>query len=250
MNNFDLKKFLVENKLTANSKMLSEPAQKPTIKILKDLYYFDKLGSLGAKADVDEKYHSGAKLVFKKGKSVEDDTTHDDSEYKMITSSKRLKKGVDYEVTTNSKAVNENTYNLNDVIDQLKDAIDPTNYGYIGTNKQWIMIEMLENVQMIVRYHLRNSPTSATSQNIDGDKALSLIAADIEAYRDEELGDAAAAVGEVGMEHLGISGFGQFNKKMDAQLEQALKMYYDGKITVEEAAKKVAKALKNKGNYN
>ena len=107
MNNFDLKKFLVENKLTANSKMLSEAAKKPTIKILKDLYYFDKLGSLGAKADVDEKYHSGAKLVFKKGKSVEDDTTHDDSEYKMITSSKRLEKGVDYEVTTNSKAVKE-----------------------------------------------------------------------------------------------------------------------------------------------
>ena len=113
MNNFDLKKFLVENKLTTNSKMLSEAAKKPTIKILKDLYYFDKLGSLGAKADIDEKYHSGAKLVFKKGKSVADDTTHDDSEYKMITSSKRLKKGVDYEVNENnltraSKALSEN----------------------------------------------------------------------------------------------------------------------------------------------
>ena len=108
MSNFDYKKYLVENKLTANSKMLSEAAKKPTIKILKDLYYFDKLGSLGAKDDVDEKYHSGAKLVFKKGKSVADDTTHDDSEYKMITSSKRLEKGVDYEVTTNSKALSLN----------------------------------------------------------------------------------------------------------------------------------------------
>ena len=157
---------------------------------------------------------------------------------------------VENKLTTNSKAVNENTSNLNDVIDQLKDAIDPINYGYIGTNKQSIMIEMLENVQMIVSYHLRNSPRPTISQNIDGDKALSLIAADIEAYRGEELGDAADAVGEVGTEHLGISGFGQFNKKMDAELEQALKMYYDGKITVEEAAKKVAKALKNKGNYN
>ena len=157
---------------------------------------------------------------------------------------------VENKLTANSKAVNENTHNLNDVIDQLKDAIDPINYGYIGTNKQSIMIEMLENVQTIVSYHLRNSPRPTISQNIDGDKALSLIAADIEAYRGEELGDAADAVGEVGTEHLGISGFGQFNKKMDAELEQALKMYYDGKITVEEAAKKVAKALKNKGNYN
>ena len=97
MSNFDLKKFLVENKLTANSKTLTEAAKKPTIKILKDLFYFDKLGSLGA---IDD-----AKLLFKKDTLVDDDTTHDDSEYEMITSSERLKKGVDYEVTTNSKAL-------------------------------------------------------------------------------------------------------------------------------------------------
>ena len=145
MENFDLKKFLTENKLTSNSKMLSEAkptsgtstaeatlppeweereaawkadqerdafnvfnskseaVEKPAIKILKDLYYFDKLGSLGAKDDVDGKYHSGAKLVFKKGTLVADDTSYDDSEYKMITSSERLEKGVDYEVTVNSK---------------------------------------------------------------------------------------------------------------------------------------------------
>lgn len=147
MDNFDLKKFLVENKLTSNAKRLneetstsgngsgtytaestlppdwqekedawkadqerdafnvfnskSEAVEKPAIKILKDLFYFDKLGSLGAKDDVDEKYHSGAKLVFKKGTLVADDTSYDDSEYRMITSSERLEKGVDYEVTTN-----------------------------------------------------------------------------------------------------------------------------------------------------
>jgi hypothetical protein len=99
MANFDLRKFLNENKLTRASKTLTEAAEKPTIKILKDLYYFDKLGSLGAKDDVDEKYHSGAKLVFKKDTLVDDDTAHDDSEYEMITSSERLEKGVDYEVT-------------------------------------------------------------------------------------------------------------------------------------------------------
>lgn len=103
MENFDLKKFLVENKLTSNSRVLTEAAKKPAIKVLKDLYYFDKLGSLGAKDDVDKKYHSGAKLVFKKDTLVADDTDYDDSEYKMITSSERLEKGVDYEVTTNSK---------------------------------------------------------------------------------------------------------------------------------------------------
>ena len=154
-------------------------------------------------------------------------------------------------LTRVSKTLNENTTSLNDVIAQLRSAIDPANYADMDLgSEQDIIITMLENVQEISRNLLRNLSRPTISQNIDGDKALSLIAADIEAYRGEELGDAADAVGEVGTEHLGISGFGQFNKKMDAELEQALKMYYDGKITVEEAAKKVAKALKNKGNYN
>lgn len=98
MDNFDLKKYLVENKVTTNSKMMNEAAEKPTIKILKDLYYFDKLDSLGAKADVDEKYHDKAELIFKKGTAVEDDTDYEDSDYEMITSSNRLTKGVDYEI--------------------------------------------------------------------------------------------------------------------------------------------------------
>ena len=102
MANFDLRNFLTENKLTRVSKTLTEAAEKPTIKILKDLFYFDKLGSLGAKDDVDEKYHSGAKLVFKKDTLVDDDTTYKDSDYQMITSSKRLEKGVDYEVNENN----------------------------------------------------------------------------------------------------------------------------------------------------
>ena len=98
MDNFDLKKYLVENKVTTNSKMVNEAEKKPTIKILKDLYYFDKLGSLGAKDDVDEKYHRGASLVFPEGKTVEDDTDYDDSEYEMITSSERLRDGIDYKI--------------------------------------------------------------------------------------------------------------------------------------------------------
>ena len=154
MSNFDYKKYLVENKLTANSKMLSEAAKKPTIKILKDLYYFDKLGSLGAKADVDEKYHSGAKLVFKKGKSVEDDTTHDDSEYKMITSSKRLEKGVDYEVTTNSKAVKEgvalpnNPGDLVYVVDEKEVNFDSIELGqFINSND--IAVYVIESAMFI-----------------------------------------------------------------------------------------------------
>jgi hypothetical protein len=98
MDNFDLKKYLVENKVTTNSQMISEDEKKPTIKILKDLYYFDRLGSLGVKDDVDEKYHDEAQLVFKRGKKIKDDTEHEDSDYEMITLSKRLAKGVDYEM--------------------------------------------------------------------------------------------------------------------------------------------------------
>lgn len=72
--------------------------KKPSIKVLKDIYYFDKLSGLSAKDDVDEKYHDKAKLVFKKGKTVKDDTDYDDSEYEMITTSKRLTKGTDYSI--------------------------------------------------------------------------------------------------------------------------------------------------------
>jgi hypothetical protein len=77
---------------------LNEESKKPSIKVLKDLYYFDKLGSLAAKDDVDEKYHDDARLVFKKGKTIKDDTDYDDSDYEMIISSSRLTKGTDYSI--------------------------------------------------------------------------------------------------------------------------------------------------------
>jgi hypothetical protein len=95
--NFNLKQFLVENKLTVNSR-LSEVQEKKVIKVLKDLYYFDKVGGLSAKDGVDQKHHEGSKLTFKKGKIVQDDSEYDDSEYKMIVNSSRLKKGEDYEI--------------------------------------------------------------------------------------------------------------------------------------------------------
>jgi hypothetical protein len=95
MNNFDLIKFLAEGKLTANSKALNED-KLPTIKISKDIYYFDKLDRLDTKDNVDEKYHDKANLVFKKGQTVKDDTKYEDSDYKMITSSTSLEKGIDY----------------------------------------------------------------------------------------------------------------------------------------------------------
>jgi DNA-directed RNA polymerase subunit RPC12/RpoP len=68
----------------------------PTIKISKDIYYFDKLGRLDTKDNVDEKYHNRADLIFKKGQTIKDDTKYEDSDYKMITSSTSLEKGIDY----------------------------------------------------------------------------------------------------------------------------------------------------------
>ena len=149
-NNFDLKKYLVENKLTTNSKMLAEgeESKKPSIKVLRNLYYFDKLGSVAAKEDIDEKYHKDSNLIFKKGTTVKDDTKHDDSEYEMIIKSKRLKKGTDYKMLTeseegkHSKRMNENeggvkTFTIGDDtyrtyqydIDALKDDAKE----YLGT---------------------------------------------------------------------------------------------------------------------
>jgi hypothetical protein len=122
----------------------------PTIKISKDIYYFDKLDRLDTKDNVDEKYHDKANLVFKKGQTVKDDTKYEDSEYKMITSSKSLKKGIDYisqsinEVETTSGNSNfesikqsvidklereyqkdiDSNYMDTDIIDQVKSATD------------------------------------------------------------------------------------------------------------------------------
>lgn len=105
---FDLKKFLTENKLTKVSRALSE-ASKKKIKVLKDLYYFDKLGGVSAKDAVSEKYHEGGELLFKKGKTIQDDSEYDDSEYKMIVGSRRLKEGEDYKILSEvSRALNEN----------------------------------------------------------------------------------------------------------------------------------------------
>ena len=95
--NFDAKQWLVENKITTQSRLTKE-SKKPSIKVLKDIYYFDKLSGLGTKDDVDEKYHDDAKLVFKKGKTVKDDTDYDDSDYEMIITSNRLTKGTDYSI--------------------------------------------------------------------------------------------------------------------------------------------------------
>jgi hypothetical protein len=153
-------------------------------------------------------------------------------------------------LTRVSRTLNENTNSLNDVIAQLQSAIDPANYADMDLgSEEDIIITMLENVQEISRNLLRNLSSPTKQLDKGSEAAIMKIAADIEAYRDEELGDAADAVGDVGLEHLGIGGFGKFNEKMTAELEQALKLYYDGKITVEEAAKKVAAALMNRANY-
>ena len=63
-----------------------------SIKVSRDLYYFDKLNALAAKDEVDEKYHKHGTLWAKKGDTIKSDS----EEYDMIIKSKRLKKGKDY----------------------------------------------------------------------------------------------------------------------------------------------------------
>ena len=71
-NNFDLKKFLVENKLTTNSRLNEYTDYKPGSIAPTDLYYSDKHGKLVALDDVDDKYHDSLELVYKKGDRIED----------------------------------------------------------------------------------------------------------------------------------------------------------------------------------
>jgi hypothetical protein len=81
MSNFDLRKFLTENKLTTNSKLLNEGSSndsysdyKPGMIAPADLYYSDKHGKLVAMGDVDDKYHDSLKdyLVVRKGEKIPD----------------------------------------------------------------------------------------------------------------------------------------------------------------------------------
>ena len=72
MENFDLKEYLIENKLTTNSKLNEYSDYEPGSIAPADLYYSDKHGKLVALDDVDDKYHDSLKgwLVVRKGDKV------------------------------------------------------------------------------------------------------------------------------------------------------------------------------------
>lgn len=71
---------------------LEEKTSDNSIKVLRDLYYFDKLSLLAAKEDVDPKYYKYGTLWANKGDLIDSNM----EEYDMITNSERLKKGVDF----------------------------------------------------------------------------------------------------------------------------------------------------------
>ena len=83
---------LVTATLDALGRENLEEALDDSIKVLRDLYYFDKLGLLAAKEDVDPKYYRYGTLWANKGDVIDNSM----EEYDMITNSKRLKKGVDF----------------------------------------------------------------------------------------------------------------------------------------------------------
>jgi hypothetical protein len=90
MDNFNMKRWLTENRVGLYSKVKED--RIPSIKVLRDLYYFDRLSTLAAKEDVDPKHHPYASLWAKAG----DILNADSEEFDMVLSSGRLEKGVDY----------------------------------------------------------------------------------------------------------------------------------------------------------
>lgn len=129
---FDIRKFLVENELTTASRLNKKAKNlikenyidlKPihslreavgSITVLRDLFYFDKLGTLAAKEDVDEKYYKHSTLWAKKGDTFDTNS----EEHDMIMNSSRLKKGKDY-TTGQTNSLREDT--LEDEDDDLED---------------------------------------------------------------------------------------------------------------------------------
>lgn len=78
-----------------------------SIKVLKDIFYFDKLNTLAAKDDVDQKYHEDGELWAEKGDVINIDS----EEYDMILNSKRLKKGKEYDFSPLSQESIKEDYN-------------------------------------------------------------------------------------------------------------------------------------------
>lgn len=83
---------LVSNTKSALENSNLEEISSNSIKVLRDLYYFNKLNLLAAKEDVDSKYYKYGTLWANKGDII----NSDQEEYDMITNSNRLKKGIDY----------------------------------------------------------------------------------------------------------------------------------------------------------
>jgi len=79
------------------AKIVAKEGEHNPIKILRDIYYFDKLNALAAKDDVDSKYYPYGKLWAKKGDTI----NNDEEEYDMVLNSRRLEKGKDYTVGLN-----------------------------------------------------------------------------------------------------------------------------------------------------
>ena len=90
MKEFNMKQWLMENKSGIYSKTILTESQ--LIKVLRNLYYFDKLNLLAAKEDVDPKYYKYGTLWANKGDIIDNSM----EEYDMIANSRRLKKGVDF----------------------------------------------------------------------------------------------------------------------------------------------------------
>ena len=75
MNNFNLRSFLIENKLTSNSRLEEfedYSDYKPGTIAPEDLYFSDKHGKLVAMDDVDDKYHDSLVFMYNKGDRIED----------------------------------------------------------------------------------------------------------------------------------------------------------------------------------
>jgi hypothetical protein len=106
---------------------IKKEASSNSIKVLRDLYYFDKLSLLAAKEDVDPKYYKYGTLWANKGDVIDSNQ----EEYDMITDSDRLKKGVDY-ISGGLKEMNPaNLGAAQDAADAHFDQEEDQSYGNI-----------------------------------------------------------------------------------------------------------------------
>ena len=217
MDNFDLKKYLVENKVTTNSRMMNEYFEKET----------QDLAEAFAQAGID--MNTAVEVVEAGG-----GPGGSMGERKKISPKALL------QMLEKEKASFEEDSDEGDEVTYDFEAGE----GYPGAKLAVMFSDQFE-------YIIYQETSSSKMMNEVSREALQDIAGIIDTYSPEDPADVADMVGELALEHLEGENIpsGEFNGKMRTSIANILTQYNSGKLKELAAAKQLVSTLKDSSNY-